>query len=102
MKKRYKIISKTRFLLFLITISTIATVLVISLLSSNKVYGSPYLYDYDEIRVKRGDTLWMIALEYMPEKYDVRDMIYEIKMMNEMELSNLYVGDIIKIPIIEK
>lgn len=84
--------------------SAIVTILGVSLLSNNKVYGSNYgyTYDYNEVRIKKGDTLWMIALEYMPEKYDVRDMIYEIKMINEMDLSNIYAGDIIKIPILKK
>lgn len=84
--------------------SAIMTILLVSILSNNKVYGSNYgyAYDYNEVRVEKGDTLWMIALEYMPEKYDVRDMIYEIKKINEMDLSNIYAGDIIKVPILKK
>lgn len=43
----------------------------------------------------------MIALNYMPEKYDVRKMIYEIKVLNKMETSNIYPGDIIRVPTIK-
>ena len=103
MKKRFKVISKVRFFLFIITMSAMLTILVVSLLSNNKVYGSSYGFDYNynEVRVVKGDTLWVIALESMPEGYDVREMIYKIKRLNEMDLSNIYAGDIIKVPIIE-
>lgn len=99
MKKRYKIISKTRFFLFIITVSAITTMLIMSILSINEVYGSNHSGDYKEIEIINGDTLWMLALDYMPEEYDVRKMLYEIKMLNNMETSNVYPGDIIKIPI---
>ena len=103
MKKRYKIISKARFFLFIITVSTILTMLIVSLLSTNEVHGSNYgeEYEYNQVKIVKGDTLWMIALEHMPKEYDVRKMIYEIKIFNNMELSNVYPGDIIKIPIIK-
>lgn len=103
MKKKYKIISKTRFFLFIITVSAITTMFVVSLLSINEVHGSNhgYGYEYSERKVMTGDTLWMIALDHMPDGYDVRKMIYEIKMINKMDKSNLYPGDIIKIPIIK-
>ena len=102
MKKRYKVISKVRFFLFIITMSAMLTILVVSLLSNNEVYGSNYgyAYNYNEVKIVKGDTLWMIALESMPEGYDVREMIYKIKVINEMDISNIYPGDIIKIPII--
>ena len=104
MKKKYKIISKTRFFLFIITVSAITTMFVVSLLSINEVYGSNhgYGYEYSQQEIIRGDTLWMIALDHMPEGYDVREMIYEIKMINKMDKSNVYSGDIIKIPIIKE
>lgn len=102
MNKRYKIISKTRFFLFIIAMSVIITMLVVSLLSINEAYGSNYNYEYEEIKIVKGDTLWMIALDRMPEKYDVRKMVYEIKMINEMDVSNIYPGDIIKVPIIKE
>lgn len=102
MKKRYKIISKTRFFVFIITVSAIMTMLIMSLLSINEVYGSNHRSDYKEIEIINGDTLWMLAIDYMPERYDVRKMLYEIKMLNNMETSNVYPGDIIKIPIIQR
>lgn len=99
MKKRYKIINKTRFYLF---ITSVFVIIIIGLLSVNKVYSSIYEYNYDEVQVGEGDTLWMIALHYMPEGYDVRDMIYTIKSFNSMYTSYIYPGDILKIPLINK
>lgn len=101
MNKRYKIISKARFFLFIITVSAIVTMLVVSLLSINEAHGSSYEYEYKEIEIIKGDTLWMIALDYMPKDYDVREMIYKIKIINKMNISNIYPGDQIKIPIIK-
>lgn len=64
MKRRYKIINRTRFSIFVIVI--------IGISSFNKVYSSIYEYSYDEIQIIEGDTLWAIALHHMPKDYDVR------------------------------
>lgn len=99
MKRRYKIVNKARFYLFLISMFVI---MVIGALSIDKVYGSIYEYDYDEVIIVEGDTLWDIALNYMPPKYDVREMIYIIREFNKMETSQIYAGDTIKIPYISE
>ena len=65
----------------------------------NRVYGSLYEEQYIEVIVKRGDTLWDIAGKYMPEKYEVRKMVFEIKEANNMSNANIYFGDLIKVPI---
>ncbi len=55
-----------------------------------------------EVKIVEGDTLWNIALNYLPEKTDVRKMVYDIKEFNEMEDFYIYPGDRIKIPVISK
>lgn len=104
MRKRYVVVSKGRYYLFIILIFMIVTVVIMSLLSSNKVYGKIYEhdYDYDEVKIREGDTLWMIATDYVSQEYDVRRMVYEIKRFNKMEESYIYVGDILKIPIMNE
>lgn len=99
--KKYKVVNKKRFFIF----STTVLIVIISLISlfkpSNKAHSSILEEQFIEIAILKGDTLWDIAIEYMPERYDVRKMIYNIKGINEMETSYIYPGDIIKVPIIE-
>lgn len=99
MKRRYKIVNKTRFYLFLISMFVI---MIVGALSIDKVYGSIYEYNYDEVIIVEGDTLWNIALHYMPKNYDVRKMIYIIRDFNKMDTSQIYTGDTLKIPYINE
>ena len=46
-----------------------------------------------------GQTLWSIAREYTPNSKDIRDTIHEIKDLNNMQDSNIYAGQTIKIKI---
>jgi hypothetical protein len=98
-KKKYVIVNKRRFYTFLISLLVITAIIFLSLLSNNKAYSSNYKTAYIEVTIKEGDTLWDIALKHLPEKQDLRKLIFEIKQFNEMESSCIYPGDIIKIPV---
>lgn len=102
MKKKYKIVNKKRFYLFITSVFVIVSIVLFSLLFNNKAHSSEYTVKYREIQVTEGDTLWDIALTYLPEKTDIRKMIYDIKEFNGMDDSCIYPGDIIKIPIANK
>ncbi len=100
--KKYRIINKTRFFLF-VTFLFIITVLIITFFTNSiKAHSMILNEEFKEVQILEGDTLWNLALEHMPSKYDVRDMVYKIKETNNMETSYIYPGDIIKIPIINK
>lgn len=77
-------------------------IIVVGALSIDKVYGSVYEYNYDEVIIVEGDTLWNIALNYMPKNYDVREMIYIIREFNKMETSQIYIGDTLRVPYINE
>lgn len=96
---KYKIVNKGKFISFiaLILIAIIITIFIFT--NNNKVYSSIYEEKYLEIMVEQGDTLWNIAINNMPIKYDVRKMVFEIIKFNEMKNANIYPGDLIKIPI---
>lgn len=102
MKKKYKVVNKTRFYLFVTSLFAFILFFSLTLLSRNNVYSSVYQASYKEIKVVEGDTLWNIALNYLPPKTDVRKMVYDIKEFNEMEDFYIYPGDRIKIPIINQ
>lgn len=47
----------------------------------------------ETIRVAPNETLWEIAEENKPDFMDTRDYIYEIKQLNNMQDTYLYIGD---------
>ncbi|NLJ99318.1 MAG: LysM peptidoglycan-binding domain-containing protein [Tissierellia bacterium] len=100
MKKRYRIVNKRKFISFLALILTIITISTMFLLMrDNKVYSSTYEENYINVKVEKGDTLWNIAINYMPKGYDVRKMVFEIIEFNDIEGASIYPGDLIKVPI---
>ena len=55
--------------------------------------------EYIDYTVTKGETLWSIAKEYTPNDKDIRQTIYEIKQINNMQTSNVYENQTIKIKI---
>lgn len=45
------------------------------------------------IRVAPNQTLWQIAEEHKPNFMDVREYIYEVEQLNNMQDAYLYAGD---------
>ena len=91
--KRFIISTTILFLLILLGGSAIIN----TTYSCNKV-------EYKTIYITQGDTLWKIASEeqtknsYYKNK-DVRDIIYDIKEINNLNVSDLKIGQELKIPI---
>lgn len=60
---------------------------------------------YETISVAKGDTLWSIANyqqennPYYTEK-DIRDIISELKKVNQLTNTNLQVGQALKVPVL--
>lgn len=98
-KSKYKIVNRVKFNIFIITTVSIIALTVLLFANNNKAYSSTYKNLYKEVMVSKGDTLWKIALKNMPDGYDVRRMIYEIREFNNMDSANIYPGDILKVPI---
>lgn len=44
-----------------------------------------------------GETLWSIAKEYTPDNKDIRQTIYEIEKLNNLDNATIYAGQIIQI-----
>lgn len=53
----------------------------------------------EDVTVKSGDTLWNIAKRYYNSNADLREIIYEIKKINNLSTSDLRPGQQIKIPL---
>lgn len=54
--------------------------------------------DYKTITIEEGDTLWQIAKSHKPDNIEIREFIYNIKMINDMDTSMIKTGQKIMIP----
>mgnify|MGYP006286632275 CR=1 FL=1 len=93
MRKKYILKNKKRFLMFLMVVLSIFYLLFFAC----TIQGYKER-EYKVINVSEGDTLWDIALENDFEG-DIRQYIYEIKKVNNLNESTIYSGSSIKIPI---
>ncbi|HHW00778.1 MAG TPA: LysM peptidoglycan-binding domain-containing protein [Clostridiaceae bacterium] len=92
MKKRYYLKNKKRFA----TSILLAILVVFAFLCVTSVYGYKET-SYDNVYVKKGDTLWDIAEKYK-QRGDIREYIKEIKKINNLESDIIFEGDVLIIP----
>ena len=80
---------------FLVIISTFVVALLLLLASSVRAAGpEPTTVDY---RVRSGDSLWTIAAEMTPTA-DVRDVVAQIALLNDLDSSVIHPGQVLEIP----
>ena len=96
-RKRYRIKSRTRFTIFIIVMMLITISIIGYVTGMNTAHGET-MEQYATVEIASGDTLWTIAAEYAPEGTDLRQFIYEIRELNDMESSNIMVGQVIRVP----
>lgn len=90
---------------FIRSTSIIIGLIILLILMLSNISFSHTEIKYKEIAVSSGDTLWNIAKYeqnnnlYFEDK-DVRDIVAEIKLLNNLKTSNLNIGDKLSIPTI--
>ena len=94
-----KIVNKTKFVR---TISILIILICMIIIFSKNTYSKGEI-SYKEDYIYSGDTLWSIAEnEIENNKYfenkDIRNVVYELKNVNNFSSSELYEGQKIKIP----
>ncbi len=97
-----KIVNLKKFIrsLFIILLG----IFILSLICSKGTLSHKEL-EYEKLCVTSGDTLWNIAEElqsnndYYKNK-DIRYIISDVKSINNLESSNLYIGQELSVPII--
>lgn len=98
-----RIVNKKKFIRS--TSITIGLIIFLIMILSNIGFSHTDI-NYKEIAISYGDTLWGIAKyerdtnEYFKND-DIRDIVDEIKYLNNLSASNLNIGDKLNIPIIE-
>ena len=102
-KERYiKYLTQRKWLCLAAAAIIIAIVLFnvsdISGFSGNTAKEKSYKY-YTSIIIRKGDTLWSIAEEYMTEEYDgIEEYIREIRRVNHICGDKIYAGEYLAIP----
>lgn len=96
-----RIINKRKFL---VSNLIIISIIIISLLFISKYSFSNEKISYSKTYIQVGDTLWNIAEEQQSKnKYykdkEIREIIRDIKKVNNLKSSDLSVGQELKIPI---
>lgn len=96
-ERKYYIENMTRFMTFmciLVIFAITGFVCSIQSLVANVKVQEQIIESYI---VQPGDTLWKIGLENKAENQDIREYIYDIKKINNLDNSNLDQGQEIKI-----
>lgn len=94
-----KIVNKSKFIK---TTSILALIICLIIILSKTTYSKVEI-EYKESYIYKGDTLWTIAKnEIENNKYfenkDIREVVNELKTINNLSTSSLYEGDKLKIP----
>lgn len=100
--KRYRIISKSRFFLFITITLALLAIIIVSIVTSTGAYSIQSTYETEHYWVKKGDTLWSIAKDFSPEGYDIRKMIYQIREENDLDTAMIYEGAKLEIPLLAR
>ncbi|MCK4258337.1 MAG: LysM peptidoglycan-binding domain-containing protein [Halanaerobiales bacterium] len=56
------------------------------------------LVKYHHLEVQSGDTLWSLAKKFVKADEDIRDLIYQIRKINDLRTAEIHPGEIILIP----
>jgi len=80
-------------------IASIFVVIFMSMLSMPFSNAEKPIANYVNIQVRSGDTVWTIAARNASNEEDIRDLVYAIKTMNELDHNALiYSGQTLKVP----
>lgn len=93
-KNKYVLKNKNKFFSFLFIISLITFILIYSISVSG--FEEP---QYKAVVIRPGDTLWSIAEKY-GNNGNIREYIYHIKKINNLDSGTLYENTSILIPVV--
>ena len=96
-RKRLHIVSNFRFTLFLV-ICFLFVFTVANLALRLNVASSATIDKYEEIYIKKGDTLWSLVGEHFGNDVNKTKVIYEIEKLNDLD-KYIRPGEVIKIPV---
>ncbi len=98
-KKRTIIVNKRRFFSFVLLATLLVNLLFVSVCLPRSTQADA-VEKTQEIIVCAGDTMWSIAEEYGSENEDVRNTVYKIKKLNDLNTTSLTIGQVLLVPIV--
>jgi len=82
-----------------VVIASIFVVIFMSMLSMSFSTAKKPIANYVKIQVRSSDTVWTIAARNASNEEDIRELVYAIKTMNELDHNALiYPGQTLKVP----
>lgn len=96
--KKYRIVSKIKFSLFITILILIAVFAFTTAMGFGDVSGST-VDEFEYRTVAAGETLWSIAADYNDGSEDIRQTVYEICEANDISAENLTIGQQLVIPL---
>ena len=96
--KHYKIVNKKRFIAFITLVILIVTFSAVGVFGLVQARASEKT-EVIEVEVCYGDTIWDLAKQYGNAKKDIRELVYDICSINNIDAYNLQSGQIILIPV---
>lgn len=83
-----RIVNKRKFLK---SIFTLIFIIIVSFMCFNSIFDKEEVITKEiQYTVSKGERLWDIAEQYKRPDQDIREYIYEIKKINNMENSTIY------------
>ena len=83
-----KIVNKRKFLK---SIFTLIFIIIVSFICLNSIFNKEEIITKEiPYTVSKGERLWDIAEQYKRPGQDIREYIYEVKKINNMEDSTIY------------
>lgn len=98
MKERGKGFGKTLLQFVLIALLFVLISLTISFIQPDLAISDNTDLQLSKVTVGSGDTLWSIAKIYHNSEHDIREFIYYIKKLNQLETAQIHPGQELYIP----
>ncbi|NLK21076.1 MAG: LysM peptidoglycan-binding domain-containing protein [Epulopiscium sp.] len=98
--QKKKILARYRFILLVVLfICSIQIFSIVFIYSSTGNQRNSPIERYEQISIRRGDSLWKIAQNHKPQDLSTSKYVAYIKEFNHLKSNELYAGDSIIIPI---
>ena len=95
----YRIVNPVRFFLFVVISIMILVFAGYSIVGAGNAEAAA-VRSYAQVTIHDGDNLWSIVERYNPDaNINVRDVIYEIYEINDIDADDIKPGDVIFVPL---
>ena len=95
--KHYHIANRMRFVCFVAMVLLAVSFVIMGIINTSSAKEKRDMR-YTEVTVREGDTLWELALDHGNPEKDVREVVYDICLTNNIKAGDIRPGQILMIP----